>query len=88
MTLQAYDELCDRIASNEYKCGGWWPRVEDLEKYVVPDPEKYMEFLIWICETASPPYDESDKASQNMINKILTKLIKFKDDKNNYNERR
>ena len=48
MTLKAYDELCDRLRANEYQCGNWWPSISDLEKYVEPNPEKYIEFLIWI----------------------------------------
>lgn len=87
MTLKAYDELCDRLRANEYQCGNWWPSISDLEKYVEPNPEKYIEFLIWIVETAKDPVTDEDKESKKRINRILRHTIKIKDDES-YEEAR
>ena len=87
MTLKAYDNLCDRLCENEYQCGEWWPTIEDIQTYIEPEPEKYLEFMVWITETATTPQTEEEKESKNMLNRILTSIINFKDDEN-YDEKR
>jgi len=87
MTLKEYDQLCDRIKSNEYQCKSWWPSIKDIEKYIVENPEKYIEFMIWILETASPPETEEEKESKGYLNRILTNTIHFKED-DSYDEKR
>ena len=43
--------------------------------------------MVWITETATPPQTEEEKESKNMLNRILTSIINFKDDEN-YDEKR
>lgn len=82
MTLEEYDNLCDRLSNNEYKCGAWWPTVEEISKYLEPEKEKYIEFMLWVLETAENPNNEEEKESKKYLNKILreTLKIKFTDD--------
>lgn len=78
MTLKDYDMLCDRLNDNEYKCGNWWPSVEEIKKYLEPKKEEYAEFMLWIVETADAPVTDEEKASRNYLNRLLTNTIKIK----------
>ena len=78
MTLKDYDALCDRLHDNEYQCGSWWPSVDDIKKYLEPESEKYLEFMLWVVETAEDPIDEEEKKSKRYLNKILRNTIKIK----------
>ena len=79
MTMDELDMLYDRIGSNAFKAYDWWPTVEELNVYVVPNPEKYIEFLIWILETADDPETPEEEESKKLINRILIKTIHIKD---------
>ena len=78
MTLRDYDLLCDRLNSNGYKCGGWWPSIDDIKKYLEPEKEQYIEFMLWIVETADDPVTEEEKESKKYLNKLLRNTIKIK----------
>lgn len=80
MTYDELDILQDRISNNEFRCGNWWPTIEMLKQKVVPKPEKYIEFLMWILETADEPEEDWQKESKKYISQLLYKTIKIKDE--------
>ena len=77
--MDELDALYERIGDNQFRAYDWWPTVEELKAYVAPKPEKYMEFLIWILETADDPETPEEEASKKYINKLLRNMIKIKD---------
>ncbi len=75
MTFDELDALQERISQNEYRCGNWWPTVDELKERVAPHPEKYIEFLMWILETADEPVEDWQKQSKGYINRLLNSCI-------------
>ena len=53
---------------------------DKIEKYVLPDPDKYMDFLIWITE--NPPMDMTPerKEVEKIMKKLLTDMIVITED--------
>ena len=80
MTFEQYDALVERLGNNEYQCGDWWPTVDELKSKVGHNTAKYMEFLIWIVETADEPTEQWQVESQNYINKLLNNYIMLVDE--------
>ena len=70
MSFEEYDILADRLSKNNFKCGDWWPTVEEIKEKIEPNVSKYIEFLIWITETADMPETPEQKASKKYINQL------------------
>jgi hypothetical protein len=79
MSFDDYDNLVDRLTDNSFKCGDWWPTVEEIQENIEPYFNKNIEFLIWILETATPPRNEEEKRSKKYINNLLIKNLKMTD---------
>ena len=46
MSFDDYDTLTERLNNNNFKCGDWWPTIEEVQKYIEPNLNKNLEFLI------------------------------------------
>lgn len=79
MSFDDYDILTERLSNNTFKCGDWWPTVEEIKQYIEPQLTKNIEFLIWIAETADSPQTEEEKESKKYINNLLIKTLKLTD---------
>ena len=79
MSFDDYDILTERLNDNPFKCGDWWPTIEEIQTYIEPHLSKNLEFLIWITETADAPQTEEEKASRKYINNLLIKNLKLTD---------
>ncbi len=77
MSFDEYDLLADRVSKNNFKCGDWWPTIEEIKTKIEPNVNKYIEFLVWILETAEMPETPEQKASKNYINKLLINNLKL-----------
>ena len=80
MTFDEMINLYDKIDRVEFSLDDWYPTVEDIEKYVLPDPDRYMDFLIWITE--NPPMDMTPerKEVEKIMKKLLTDMIVITED--------
>lgn len=79
MSFDDYDMLTERLSDNAFKCGDWWPTIEEIQTYIEPQLNKNLEFLIWIIETADAPQTEEEKKSKKYINNLLIKTLKLTD---------
>lgn len=79
MSFDDYDTLVDRLVDNCFKAEDWWPTVEEIQKYIEPNVNKNIEFLLWILETADTPITDEQKASKKYINNLLIKTLKITD---------
>lgn len=79
MTMDELDILYERIGENQFKAYDWWPTVEEIKNYIESKPEKYIEFMIWILETADDPETPEEEESKKYLNRILRNTIKIKD---------
>lgn len=79
ISFDDYDILTERLNNNNFKCGDWWPTIEEIKTYIEPNLNKNLEFLIWITETADTPRTEEQKASKKYINNLLIKTLKLTD---------
>jgi hypothetical protein len=71
VTFDNYIAMCDRYQASSFKCGNWWPQINDVKTKLEPKLEQHLEFLIWISETADAPKTEQQKESRDYINKLL-----------------
>lgn len=79
MPYAKFDAMCDRFDNASFKCGAWWPTVFQVKEYIEPKIEQYLEFLIWIAETADAPRTEEERESKKYINNLIYNTIKFTD---------
>jgi hypothetical protein len=79
ISFDDYDKLVERLTDNSFKCGSWWPSVDEIKEYIEPNFNKNIEFLVWILETADPPKDEEEKRSKKYINDLLINNLKMTD---------
>lgn len=79
MSFDDYDVLTERLNDNTFKCGDWWPTIEEIKTYIEPHLSKNLEFLIWITETADTPQTDEERASKKYINNLLIKNLKLTD---------
>ena len=77
MSFTEYDILAERVSKNNFKCGDWWPTVDEIKTKIEPEFNKYIEFLIWILETADQPETPEQKASKKYINQLLISKLKM-----------
>lgn len=70
LTFDRYDEICNEVSKipNSSK---WYPTVDEINKYIAPDPEKYILFLIWLLETTEKPTSLEAKEAMKLTSKIL-----------------
>lgn len=80
LSFEEYDILVERLNDNDFKCGDWWPTVEEIKTRIEPNFNKYIEFLLWITETAEEPQTEEQKESKKYINSLLRKNLKLVDE--------
>lgn len=79
MSFVEFDIISERVSKNNFKCGYWWPTIEEIQEHIEPNIEKNIEFLIWIMETADAPETDEQKASKKYINKLLIDNLKLVD---------
>lgn len=75
MSFSELDALCNRVGDNSYKCGDWWPTIEEIKTYIEPNLSKHVEFLCWILETADAPVTKEQIESKKYINALLIRSI-------------
>ena len=79
ITIEKYDILCDRYQHASFKCGNWWPTIEEIKMNLEPRIDQSLEFLIWITETADEPVTDEQKQSRTYINNLINKTLRFVD---------
>ena len=77
ITIEKYDMLCERFDKAYFKCGNWWPTIDEIKKNIEPRLDQNMEFLIWITETAAPPVTQEQREARKYINNLINKTLKF-----------
>lgn len=77
MTFDEYDALCEKLRNVENDRKDWLPSEKELIEFVEKDPEKYLDFLIWLSETTNPPKEERGQASLKAITKLLRDNIEL-----------
>lgn len=79
MTFDEMNQLYDIADGAEYKAGDWYPTLEDLNHIVKNDPATYIDFLIWIYETANFSSTKDAQFIKNEINNIIKETIQVID---------
>ena len=74
------DELCEDFEQMKYKAEGWWPTIEEIDKYIKPRFKSSLEFALWITETAGEPQTEEEKAAKKHLLDFIYKNLVITDD--------
>jgi len=77
ITYDEYDALQARLEAIPNPDPGWLPAQEALDVHVAANPEKYLEFLLWLTFTALPADSEEGNIRLRAVNKILYREIIF-----------
>lgn len=80
ITYNQYDRLCEDLQQIKNSKPGWYPSKADILKIVSQNPEKYINFMLWIMETAGSPLTKEMAEGKKTINQILIKSIELIDD--------
>lgn len=71
--------MCDRFDEASFKCGNYYPTIQEIKTYLEPKLDQNLEFLIWISETAGEPSNPDEVDSRTYINDLLNKTLKILD---------
>jgi hypothetical protein len=80
LTYKQFNEICEEVEKMVYKPENWYPTVEEIEKYILPNPHAYLKFMLWILENNDLPQSDADKESFNLLNKIIKENYEFVED--------
>lgn len=67
--------MCDRFDAASFKCGNYYPTIEEIQKYIEPKVEQNLDFLIWISETAGEPSNPDEVDARTYINELINKHL-------------
>jgi hypothetical protein len=76
LTMDKLDALCERFENAPFKCGAWWPTIDEVKTHIEPRLDQNVEFLVWIAETADAPKNEQERESKRYINNLIYKITK------------
>ena len=76
LTMEKLDALCEKFDSFPFKCGAWWPTIQEIKTHIEPNLKGNLEFLIWIAETADTPRTEQERESKKYINNLIFEITK------------
>ena len=65
MTFDELDTLYNRLGSNNFKCGDWWPTIEEIQKHIEPQLNKNIEFTELDESTSFAIYSDEDVSKIN-----------------------
>ncbi|BCJ93070.1 hypothetical protein acsn021_06390 [Anaerocolumna cellulosilytica] len=77
MTFEEMNTLYEIADTAECKAGDWYPTLDDLNHIVKYDPATYVDFLIWIYETANFPSSKEAQSIKIEINNIIKNTIQI-----------
>lgn len=80
MTYDDFDAMCERLNALNFKCGAWWPTLDDVKKCIEPNIKSNMEFAIWITETASEPKTEEERQVKHYLLQLINNNLRLKED--------
>lgn len=55
ITQSRFNEMCEAFDEMQYRCGDWFPTMDEIKKYLEPNIERDYKFAIWILETSDKP---------------------------------
>lgn len=79
VTFEQFNKLCELTSKFEHQPHGWYPTVKDINKYIIPEPQKYLLFMTWLIENNPLPTTKEEKESYDLINKIMRENIRIID---------
>lgn len=81
LTCDEFGALCDRLEEATFRCGHWWPTMEEVKTFIEPNIKEDLEFALWISITADPPANDEQKEVRTYLNNLINKNLKFKEDR-------
>lgn len=84
ITYDELDAMLNRFDDSKFKCGIWWPSIEEIKINIEPfiaDKPEIMEFALWITETASEPISDKQREARTYLNNLVNTHLHIKDRK-------
>lgn len=78
LTYEQYDELSESIKNLDTNAKPAFPTQEEINKYVRPNFEKYVLYVMFVLERGNP-LTEEEKISRKELTKLMYEKIQFLD---------
>ena len=75
-TYEEFDCLQEQLEKIPNQVPGWLPSEKELENHASKNPERFIEFLLWLTFTAAPTTDDG-KTRLRALNRFLYEKIVF-----------
>ena len=79
ITQSKFDEMCDAFDEMQYKCGDWFPTMDEIKTKLEPTIEENYKFALWILETSNEPQTQERKEARRYLMSILYKVLSIQD---------
>jgi len=79
ITYEAYDRLQEELENIPNQKPAWLPTEDELTNYASQDPERLLEFLLWLTFTVDAPTTAEGQNRLRAINRFLYEKIIFPD---------
>lgn len=83
LTYEKLDALSEYFKELGLSTHGWYPSLEDIEKYIKPNLSDNIGFIFFILETAGTPQTEEQKRSRQILLNLFnenTNIVAEEDD--------
>lgn len=80
MTYDEYDKKCEELQKVRNEKQGWYPDIATINQRIISNVEKYLEYMMWLIETAGKPKTKEMDEGRKYINQLLRENIELLDD--------
>lgn len=83
LTYEKLDTLSERFRELGLSTHGWYPSLDDIEKYIKPNLPDNIDFIFFVLETAGTPQTEEQKRSRQVLLNLFnenTTIVAEEDD--------
>ena len=75
MTYEEYDKMLEGFAGVEMK--PIWPTIEDIDEVMEKNPEKYLDFAVYIYESGIEAKDKDEKLRKKHLFSFINRHLEL-----------
>ena len=75
MTYEEYDKMLEGFASIEMEL--IWPTIEDIDEVMEKNPEKYLDFAVYIYESGLEAKNEDEKRRKKHLFAFINRHLEL-----------
>lgn len=79
-----FDRLCDYMEEMPFRCGSWFPSLQEIKERIEPNIDRDIYFAIWILQTSDNPATEEDKVARRYLMQLVNDNIVVREPRQKY----